>query len=97
MYIRPSGRVSVPRNYSGNLFSEPPPEMEAEAEVLEDEIEEKKEEVEVAPVISQTKDIFSNLFGNEDLIILGLILLLSQDGFGDDIIPILLLILFFKK
>lgn len=94
MYIRPSGRISVPRNYSGNLFSEPPAEIEETVEESQEEIEEKEASV---PVISQTKDIFSNLFGNEDLIILGLILLLSQDGFGDDIIPILLIILFFKK
>lgn len=95
MYIRPSGRVSVPRNYSGNLFSDPPPEAEAE-ETAAEEIEEEKEEASL-PVSLPKKDLFSNLFGNEDLIILGLILLLSQDGFGDDIIPILLIILFFKK
>ena len=91
MYIRPSGRVSVPRNYSGNLFSESPPDETTEV-MTEEQIEE-----DATPVIAQKKDIFSNLLGNEDLIILGLILLLSQDGFGDDIIPILLIILFFKK
>ena len=88
MYITPERRqkLTVPQNYSGNLFSESEQEPVQEAES------------EAAPVVAcQKKDIFSNLFDNEELLLLGLLILLSQDGFGDDIIPILLIILFFKK
>lgn len=100
MYIRSDGRrhVSVPQNYSGSLFSDPPHEAE-----IDKEIEAGTEEIEASaspepiPVSLPKKDFLSNILDNEELIILGLILLLSQDGFGDDIIPILLIILFFKK
>ena len=95
MYIRPDGRrrVSVPQNYSGSLFSEDPP-LESEAE---ETISEEPTDTEALPVSNHKKDLFSGFFESEELIILGLILLLSQDGFGDDIIPILLIILLFKK
>lgn len=94
MYIKPSGghRVSVPQNYSGNLFSATEPEREEEKE----KIEELSADAPLPPLAPRS-DIFSSFIGNEELIILGLILLLSLDGFGDDIIPILLLILLFKK
>ena len=90
MYITPERRrpLAIPQNYSGNLFSESEQEPVQEAAA----------EPEAAPVVAcQKKDIFSNLFDNEELLLLGLLILLSQDGFGDDIIPILLIILFFKK
>lgn len=99
MYVRTDGRrnipkdIDIPKNYSGNAFSE--------ATITEEEIEvaEEAESVsaDVIPVTSCKKDIFSGFMGNEDLMLLGLILLLSLDGFGDDIIPILLIILFFKR
>ena len=94
MYIRPDGRrrVSVPQNYSGSLFSDNP-SLESEAEeIISEELTE-----ESIPVSNHKKDLFSGFLESEELIILGLILLLSQDGLGDDIIPILLIILFFKK
>ena len=93
MYIKPSGarQVSVPQNYGGNLFS-PSKEEPKEEKTIEGEASD-----ESIPVASQPKNSLQSLFENEDLIILGLILLLSQDGFGDDILPILLLILLFKK
>ena len=86
MYVRPDSKhkISLPQNYSGNLFSEEPVQP-AEPE-------------EVAPVVAyQKKDIFSGIFDNEELLLVGLLILLSFDGFGDDLIPILLIILFFKK
>ena len=88
MYITPERRrpLAIPQNYSGNLFSEPEQEPVQESEP------------EAAPVVAcQKKDVFSNSFDSEELLLLGLLILLSQDGFGDDIIPILLIILFFKK
>ena len=94
MYIRSDGRrrVSVPQNYSGSLFSDNPPlESEAEEIISEEQTEES------IPVSNHKKELFGGFLESEELIILGLILLLSQDGFGDDIIPILLIILFFKK
>ena len=95
MYIRSDGRrrVSVPQNYSGSLFSDHPP-LESEAEEI---ISEEQTDAEALPVSSNKRDLFSGFLESEELIILGLILLLSRDGFGDDIIPILLIILLFKK
>ena len=93
MYIRPERhKVSIPQNYSGNLFSEEPVIEESEQAIGEAPLE-----PESTAVSCQRKDPFSSLFDSEELIILGLLLLLSQDGFGDDIIPILLIILLFRK
>ena len=86
MYVRPDSKhkISLPQNYSGNLFSEEPVQAE--------------EPEEITPVVAcQKKDIFSGIFDNEELLLVGLLILLSFDGFGDDLIPILLIILFFKK
>ena len=98
MYVRTDGRrnipknIDIPQNYSGNAFSEPPDEK------VEVEIEETEPvSAEALPVINRKKDFLSGFMENEDLMLLGLILLLSFDGFGDDIIPILLIILFFKR
>ena len=40
--------------------------------------------------------LFAGLSG-EDLLLLGIILLLSQEDAGDEILPILLMLLFFRK
>ena len=109
---RPNNRrsISVPQNYSGNAFSSQPPELQAETrseedslvnEIVPEESSEEQAETENASaceaVAEQDKKVWKNLGESDDLIILGLILLLSQDGIGDDILPLLLLLLFFKK
>ena len=109
MYARPDGRkaypksISVPQNYSGNAFTpkEPPPN---ENDEVESEVETKSEPASepaaaIRPLHEEKRTLFPfpGIGGNDDLLLLGLILLLSQDGFGDDILPILLLILFLKK
>ncbi len=99
MYVRTDGRrnipkdIDIPKNYSGNAFSEAD-DAEEEVEIIE---ESEPVSVEVEPVVHRKKDFLSGFMENEELMLLGLILLLSLDGFGDDIIPILLIILFFKK
>ena len=96
MYVRPNGgqRVSLPQNYSGSLFSEVTSNDTKVEEVTEPSAPPESEHIAVS---APKKDLFSSFLQNEELMILGLILLLSQDGFGDDVIPILLLILLFKK
>ena len=64
MYIRPSGRVSVPRNYSGNLFSDPPPEAEAEETAAEAIYEIVTEDSELEAVAT----VFENLLDDVDLV-----------------------------
>lgn len=108
MYVRPDGGrkppkdLSIPRNYSGNAFI---PKAQ-HAEGLEEEISTdalptevtKSEAVEtLSPIREEKKGFLSGLLENDDFLLLGLILLLSQDGLDDDILPILLLILFLKK
>ena len=95
MYVRADGRkniprdIDIPKNYSGNAFSEKEEAVELEeAEPVVEQVE---------PVAHCKKDFLSGFMENEELMLLGLILLLSLDGFGDDIIPILLIILFFKR
>ena len=104
MYVRSDGRqrlskdISIPQNYSGNAFiPKDAPRSEPEEATVRPEIPE-AEAVEVSGHITDEKKGFlSGLAGNDDLLLLGLILLLSQDGFGDDILPIILIMLFFKK
>ena len=111
MYVRPDGRrrssrsISIPQNYSGNAFTEKEPILQAsESEATEEAEEESPPAEEVSATVheepSERKGFLSGLSGlseNDDLILMGLILLLSQDGFADDIIPILLIMLFFRK
>ena len=104
MYVRSDGRqrlskdISIPQNYSGNAFvSKDTPKSEPEESATGVEAPE-AETVEVSAHISdERKGFLSGITGNDDLLLLGLLLLLSQEGFGDDILPIILIMLFFKK
>ena len=106
MYVRPDGRrksseeVSIPRNYSGNAFSKEA--SHAEEETLPEEIPEAEElpaptddAVQVSSRQEKSRGFFRGA-DSDDLILLGLIFLLSQEGFGDDVIPLLLMILLFR-
>ncbi len=84
-------RITIPNNYSGNAFGErerlepiTPPEAE-ETLPLECKDEEKGE--------------FSLPFGigTEELLLLGVLLVLSQSEEGGDILPFLLILLFLKS
>ena len=108
MYVRPDGRrrssanISIPKNYSGNAFVESDEPIDANIADSTDTIAEESsgtsDNTEVlAPVHDEKKSFLSGFTDNDDLILLGLILLLSHDGLGDDLLPILLIILFFKK
>lgn len=104
MYVRPDGHrgmqreLSVPKNYSGNAFSESSsfraPEKDEGDLTVESSVD---EEVTVSEPSEVKKGIFTGLADNDDLLLLGLILLLSRDGLGDDIVPLLLMLLLFKK
>ena len=109
MYVRSDGQrklpndISIPKNYSGNAFipKEPPNEdageSKAEIEAMIGEESAPEAEAVYNTVREEKRGFLSGLAGNEDFLLLGLILLLSQDGFDDDILPIILLILFLKK
>ena len=108
MYVRSDGGrklpkdISIPQNYSGNAFiSKDPPQEETEEVLSTDTATPEASEPEnveaLAPIREEKKGFLSGFAGNEDLLLLGLILLLSQEGFDDDILPIILLILFLKK
>ena len=106
MYVRPDGHrgaqrdLSVPKNYSGNAFSESrafhDPEENEEEENLTSTSPIAEEVMTEAPSEGK-KGLFAGIGDNDDLLLLGLILLLSRDGLGDDIIPLLLMLLLFKK
>ena len=107
MYVRSDGQrrlpkdISIPQNYSGNAFISKDPPMEnynkPETEVISAEKAEPETEAVCKMPGEEKRGLLSGLVGNEDFLLLGLILLLSQDGFDDDILPIILLILFLKK
>lgn len=105
MYVRSDGGrklpndISIPKNYSGNAFTkkEPLTEKMTESDTSVTEVPEPETEAVFKSVREERRGILSGIAGNEDFLLLGLILLLSQDGFDDDILPIILLILFLKK
>ena len=104
MYTRPENRyqrnkaIHIPENYGGSAFSEralpkscdPPSIDEPDAEPTLIEIPDDKKEGKGGKL-----RIFDGL-GGEELLILGIILLLSQSDEGSDLLPILVMLLFFK-
>lgn len=101
MYARHNNRpqgITIPKNYSGNAFSEgtdiftadEPDELiiSSESEILADT------DADAASAGSSEKRLFPFNMGNEELILIGIILLISQNENGDGIIPILLAVLF---
>ena len=105
MYVRPDGRrrtpnnIPIPQNYSGNAFSE------KEDSIIDSEADSNEKSGNAEPIsnevasfhIEEKHGFLSGIANSDDLIILGLILLLSQDGFGDDMLPLILIILLFRK
>ena len=96
MYARQGGHrdrgISIPQNYSGNAFSE----------IIDSDRCSEREESEAcarntpdAPTPSKPPKSFLPInIGSEELIIIGIILLLFQSEEGNDLIPLLLAILF---
>lgn len=101
MYVRQDNRrrsFSIPQNYSGNAFIEAP--VADVSETMESTISqdpcndiEAVESHEAAPR-TKSKGFLPINIGSEEMIILGLLLLLFQSEKGDDIIPLLLALLF---
>ena len=60
-----------------------------------EEVEAPPEAVEVSRVEEKKGSLFSGI-GSEELLLLGMILILSQSDEGSDILPFLLILLFFK-
>lgn len=101
MYIRSSnGRdrgISIPENYSGNAFSEvsnAPEPTESEKTVLEVDITDDTAVKEKQNDQGLLKKLLPINIGSEELIIIGIALLIFQSGDEDGIIPLLLAVLF---
>ena len=101
---RPPPPLRIPRNYSGNAFppkEEPPPPVEEREEAEDILTAEDTSQKEEAPAEKEAsllrpfgrKDRLSSGIGSEELLILGLILLTSQNDAHDDLLPLLLLLL----
>ena len=97
MYVRPDGRrqpkrdIFIPDNYSGNAFNDTPElEPTPEPEVTEEVSEPKTREAAAKP------SSFIDGISGEDLLLLGVILLLSKEEGAGEILPILLMLLFFR-
>ena len=96
MYVRQDNRkrhVTVPHNYSGNAFAE------AAEDYLDDTtpaLPSATDEAEIgeSTTVSAKKSFLPISIGNEELIILGILILLFQSEKGDDMIPLLLALLF---
>ena len=109
MYTRPDARrrdgrqdVFIPENYSGTAFNDPPEGVFDEGGEKDMSIAEESEatNTEVSEPAGAKPKRKSGLFdgiSTEDLLLLGVILLLSQEDEGNDILPILLILLFFRK
>lgn len=104
MYIRQNNRpqgITIPKNYSGNAFSDSVDIFEADAlrddaPVSTSEVPsgEPSEDGDPACRVHSAKKLLPFNIGNEELILIGIILLISQNENGDGIIPILLAVLF---
>ena len=104
MYYRPqSARIRVPSNYGGSAFSEPNEQTREapEPEVIASTLPEPRssEEEKDSSVGTQGKG-FSSLLGGrvggEELLLLALIWLLADTEGGNEVVWILLLLLFVK-
>ena len=101
MYSRPTGNsdrgISIPQNYSGNAFGG----THDIIPTVENEIQEESGEKASAPTCAcrekesiLPKNLFPINMGSEELIILGIALLVFQSNKNDGILPLLLAILF---
>ena len=96
MYTRPNDRrrqTHIPENYNGmafseeeNIFTPPPTDIDVCCEPDEREKEIKKS---VFPIKSSILG-----FEGEDLLLIALIFLLSQSDMANDILPLLIILLF---
>ena len=88
MYIRQNDRrrsISIPHNYSGNAFSDDSEQVE-EVPIARHESESSKNE--------ERRSFLPISIGHDELILIGILLLLFQGEVSDGIIPLLLAILF---
>ena len=97
--------VRVPRNYGGSVFSEPSPKNSSDStytasdpnppsQLYEEPTEEKT--AETASVSSSPLNGLLGNLGGEELLLLGLILLLATGEQKDDLWVLLLLLLFIR-
>ena len=95
-----SPRISIPRNYSGNTFRQ---DSEEEKPYINEPCAQDNKKTE--PTISQiceekvqSPSLFSAVSGvsSEDLLLLGLILVILRDNPNDDLIMLFLLLLLVK-
>jgi hypothetical protein len=98
MYSRPKERTfTVPQNYSGNAFSDIREAEYHEPEAAEPDIPPLQEPT-AEPIAEQSaaepKRFLPISIGTDELILIGIALLLFQSDSNDGIIPLLLAILF---
>lgn len=100
MYVRPESRksITIPDNYGGSAFGGraqiSPPDAE-EPKTATEEVGAPPESIEVSKIEEKKSSLFSGI-GSEELLLLGMIFILSQSDEGGDILPFLLILLFFK-
>ena len=112
------GGIKIPENYSGNAFSDSPPEIAeqgvaeespqmetTELEAVQTALSPDEAESESASLLHHKKRLpfgfnfnlgrlFSGGFGFEEMLLIAIILLVSQNDSGDDLILFLALLLF---
>ena len=94
MYVKPETRkrITIPDNYSGNAFNEPP-RVEPPEEIEHEPV---AESLEVDCKEDEKKSVLPFGIGSEELLLLAILLVLTQSDEGGDILPFLLILLFFK-
>lgn len=90
--------IRIPQNYRGNAFSsEPPAPIEIpETNYIENNISECEKCEHVCEHIEERPAVFHG-FSFEDILLIALIMILSQNGETDDILILLALLLAYKK
>lgn len=107
-----SNELRVPQNYRGNAFSFDPPKyeppVERESDIVPKKKDTPKDDCETTEECSpsdecptcekeEKNESISSGFSFEDILLIALILILSQNGADDDILLLLALILAYKK
>ena len=98
MYIRQNDRrrsISIPQNYSGNAFSDDSEQVEEVPKAAAGEVDSDIARHESESSKNEERRSFLPIsIGHDELILIGILLLLFQGEVSDGIIPLLLAILF---
>ena len=98
LYTRPEARkrIIIPNNYGGNAFNPADP-----GDRIKEEVGIAPEEIAVSTADVEQHDEKPGYLpfgiGSEELLLLGILIILTQSDEGGDILPFLLILLFFKN